>query len=553
MADSANSILIVEQARVNGLPLTYVLGSYAARVTFCSQQIRAFNLIWALFEQKIISEGSKVCIVGGGLAGMTAAAAAKLKRCNVTIYESGDQLMSLQRRNPTRYVHPNICDWPKNGSEINKTKLPCLNWSAAKTEEVVEQIDQEWELVKEGIDVQVRRNVRKIKENDGKPRVTINDPFITEQFDCVILATGFGIEQSFGDVPLRAYWDNDNLHQTMKWAKLPKKILVTGCGDGGLIDVLRLKLVDFKHAKFTVEFLENASLKDLREKLIKIEENAPADPEKTAIYFIDQYKDLPIDETLMSNIKSKIRSDTKVTLNSSLSTPLNSVASILNRFAIYLLIKLEELKYISSKVTSVTRTAGGFDVVFSENEPEVFDDVIVRHGPVPIIQDLIPSTHVPIKSKKEDLLAGQLWPDDFYAQKIEDGLKQVLLSSPPYGEVISIMGSNGRFVSSEGGGGPMYCNRQYSGSYERFLVVDAGKGKFALENYGRYVTSQNGSSPIVCDRPILNVWEKFEWVCGPEGIGFKGNNSCFISSRNGEAMTCDIPVMKSCEWIFRSR
>jgi len=112
MADPTNSSLILKLTAVNGLPSTYVLGSYAVRVTFHSQQRRAFNLIWALFDQKIIAKGSKICIVGGGLAGMTAAAAGKLKECEVTLYESEEQLMSMQRGNSTRFIHPTIYDWP---------------------------------------------------------------------------------------------------------------------------------------------------------------------------------------------------------------------------------------------------------------------------------------------------------------------------------------------------------------------------------------------------------------------------------------------------------
>ncbi len=471
MADSTNSSLIIKQATVGGLPATYVLGSYAVRVTFHTQQNRAFNLIWALFDQKIIAKGSKICIIGGGLAGMTAAAAAKLKECHVTLYESEDLLMSLQRGNSTRFIHPNIYDWPKTGSEINKTNLPCLNWSAGKADEVIEQIEQEWDLLKEGITVETARTVNKIFDFGGKPRISINDPFTIEKFDCLILALGFGIEKSLGDVPLRTYWENDNLHQKMKWGVLPKRILVTGCGDGGLVDYLRLKFTDFKHAKFTAEILENEPLKELRDNLLEIEAKAPNDSEKAPIYFIDQYKELTIDDALKVNIRSKLRSDTKVTLNSSSFTPLNGVASILNRFAIYLLIVIEELTYIGGKIISITKTNAGFSVVFDGHlQPEIFDDVIVRHGPVPLVQNLVPASHIPIKTEKDDPMAGQLWPSKFYPKKGDYQLQALSSSAPPYGKFISIIGSNGLFVSTNGVQ-DMSCNRQYSGSYERFLVV----------------------------------------------------------------------------------
>jgi hypothetical protein len=419
-ATSANSTLILERSVANGLPATYILGSYATRVTFHAQQIRAFNLVWALLDQNIIQKGSKICVIGGGLSGITAAAAASLKECNVTLYESKQQLMQMQRGNSTRYIHPNIYDWPLQGSEFAKTKLPCLNWKAAKTEDVIEQIEQEWELVKGGINFQPNRKVNHISDDGGKPRIGINSPFTSEKFDCVIIATGFGSERSFANVQVRQYWDVENLHQPVNWPVLPKSFLVSGCGDGGLIDVLRLKLLDFKHEKFTAEFLQNESLKELRDKLVEIEDTAPADPKQAVYHFIDNYKLLPVSENLKDSIKQKIRTDTKVSLNSSLPTPLSGVSSILNRFAIYLLSELGELTYIPGKITSVVSTGTAFNVVFSDNGrilTEMFDDVIVRHGPEPVIQDLVPGTHIPVRANKKDVTAQKLWPNEFYPAK----------------------------------------------------------------------------------------------------------------------------------------
>src|SRR4051794_29913623 len=90
---------ILGRMSVPGLEQVYVLGSFARLVTFSSQQCRAFNLIWALFETKKLSPGSSVAVIGGGLAGLTVAAAAALKRCDVTIIEKASQLLPLQRGN----------------------------------------------------------------------------------------------------------------------------------------------------------------------------------------------------------------------------------------------------------------------------------------------------------------------------------------------------------------------------------------------------------------------------------------------------------------------
>src|SRR3954462_10127997 len=90
---------VLERMQVTGLPRTYVLGCRAPRVTVLSQQFRAFNLIWALFELGRLKPGDKVGIIGGGIGGLTAAAAAMLKGCSVVITEQHQRLMHIQRRN----------------------------------------------------------------------------------------------------------------------------------------------------------------------------------------------------------------------------------------------------------------------------------------------------------------------------------------------------------------------------------------------------------------------------------------------------------------------
>src|SRR5688500_8964868 len=93
--NSANYIL--KSMQVKGMPRVYVLGCRAQRVTVHSQQTRAFNLIWALFEKGILKEGSRVGVVGGGIGGVTAAAAALIMKCKVEIVEQRQTLMPLQR------------------------------------------------------------------------------------------------------------------------------------------------------------------------------------------------------------------------------------------------------------------------------------------------------------------------------------------------------------------------------------------------------------------------------------------------------------------------
>jgi NADPH-dependent 2,4-dienoyl-CoA reductase/sulfur reductase-like enzyme len=90
----------------------YLVGIFARGVTVYSQQIRALNLIWALVEQRLLAckvtraprERGSIAIIGGGFAGLTAAAALIKKGvyAHITIFEQRDTLLPLQHGSDTR-------------------------------------------------------------------------------------------------------------------------------------------------------------------------------------------------------------------------------------------------------------------------------------------------------------------------------------------------------------------------------------------------------------------------------------------------------------------
>ena len=109
----------------------YLVGVFERGVTVYSQQVRALNLIWALVERGVLacnldenaarSDGrGSIAIIGGGFAGLTAAAALIKKDvdANITIFERRDTLLPLQHGSDTRWLHPRIYDWPADGSEF---------------------------------------------------------------------------------------------------------------------------------------------------------------------------------------------------------------------------------------------------------------------------------------------------------------------------------------------------------------------------------------------------------------------------------------------------
>jgi hypothetical protein len=117
---------------------------------------------------------------------------------------------------------------------------------------------------------------------------------------------------------------------------------------------------------------------------------------------------------------------------------------------------------------------------------------------------------------------------------------------PPIGQTITLFGNNSRYVNGMNGTAPMQCTSTAVGTWEKFLVVDAGSGKIALRSMSKYVSSENGAaSGITCNRTAIGGWEIFDWVVNADGkISLRGNNGLYVSSENGtKAMTCTRPAI----------
>ncbi|HEY0557527.1 MAG TPA: FAD-dependent oxidoreductase, partial [Thermoanaerobaculia bacterium] len=116
---------------VEGHPQVFVLGSQARYVTIYAQQVRALNLVSALAKSGYFSRSTRLAVVGGGIAGLTAAAAAARAGVGrVSVFEREPTVMRLQRNSEKRYVHPHIYDWPFEKEPHTEADLPVLGWSA---------------------------------------------------------------------------------------------------------------------------------------------------------------------------------------------------------------------------------------------------------------------------------------------------------------------------------------------------------------------------------------------------------------------------------------
>ncbi len=108
-----------------------------------------------------------------------------------------------------------------------------------------------------------------------------------------------------------------------------------------------------------------------------------------------------------------------------------------------------------------------------------------------------------------------------------------------------------KYVSSEGGFGPMRANYTQAGNTEQFTVASAGNGTISLKgNNGKYVSSENGKKAMTCNRNAVGAWEKFRLESlGGDFYAIKGNNNKYVSHENGKntGITCNRNAIGSWE------
>lgn len=442
----ANAQKILRTTEASGLPRTYIIGSFAKRVTISSQQTRAFNLIWALKTEGLISAKCNIGIVGGGFAGISAAVGALLAGCTVSLYEQNSDVLNIQSGNNTRFLHPNILDFPLKRSSLTETKFPYLNWSADFASNVVDSVRRQWKIVHDGcsmLSVFLRCSVSKITTIENRPYVVHSHGRGGASHDVVIVAAGFGVEKAINALPTHPYWNDDSLHRPLP-NRLFRRYLVTGCGDGGLIDVLRLRIADFKHASI-VEMVSSLQNHDkITDRLLEIEESAKgkSNPEAISTFIRDQYMlimEWPEVQPILHRIQ--LRNDTSVVLNGSALTPMTLKSSILNRFAVALILQKRDngFTYKSGKIAlSDISQISGIDyneyAVIQEGKQwmEKFEDVIIRHGPTEIVESIEGIKKIQYNDRDDEMFSVEkLWPARFF-----DRIDSILIDNGPVKEVI---------------------------------------------------------------------------------------------------------------------
>jgi hypothetical protein len=382
---------MVDAFAVPGYARVYVLGCFASRVTFYSQQVRALNLVDALCKSAIVRSGQEVAVVGAGAAGLTAAAALAKRGARVRLFEKRASpateagRIPIQRSSRQRVLHPHLYDWPWGETPTApQAGLPLLDWNVGDPRKVMAGLEAALLKVRDETGDRAGPRIA-FHDEAGSPRiaratrssVTLELGARTNDFAAVILAVGFGVEE-IAETGWHSYWADDSL-DSFEAAK--GKWLISGFGDGALTDLLRLCTVNFDHNAVIDKFL-GVVPERTRDDLRGLENDDAT---------VDRTQDLEAAARVFEKRLSLELRGVEVYLNCTKSQLFGSTTSVLNRLMVAsLLLKAKgSVRFLANPgkiVTPATKDPDGRCRVLAaasgEPIPEgPFDGVVVRHGP----------------------------------------------------------------------------------------------------------------------------------------------------------------------------
>lgn len=270
-----NILSSLRVARPGAPDRIFCLGANVGRISFASQQTRALNLIWALGKQGLLNSDKLVAVVGGGVSGITAATAVRGFGCSVRVFEEGGSELYRQRWTTHRHVHPTVNWWPK-AELLPTTALPFMNWGFANCHEVIEVMYRTWSNMEKksngSVTIQFGQSIQNLfidEANGGRVTLQTKDGRNTPAFDLVIVATGFGEEEGNAE---NSYWKADGIEQRRDDPSGKRHFIISGTGDGGLIDALRL-CYNFSFGGLAFRFAEATTNTDIADRVEAIEDS----------------------------------------------------------------------------------------------------------------------------------------------------------------------------------------------------------------------------------------------------------------------------------------
>jgi hypothetical protein len=353
-----NPAEVIAGSRVGTHPGVYVLGCYDTRITFYSQQVRALELAHALQHEHLLAANARIAVIGGGAAGLTVAAGLALQGgTEVYLFEKAQHLLPLQGDSHRRRLDPHIYDWPNADTDHERAELPLLDWRSGSAIDVREAVLHEFNQVASvtagRLNVRVQHAVTGIASNAGRFTVSFQreapgggPQIASKEFDIVVLAIGFGIEPQFAipGTPTPSYWRDASVPGAEIDGNPQPTFLVSGNGDGGLIDLIASASATFRHDDIVRGIAQRPGVQALRQPLLAIDDLAlAAEKIGRGFDFIAAYDQEIGNQVealgLVDDMQGRLRAGVKLYLQTREPELLKIKTARLNRLAVYLLKK----------------------------------------------------------------------------------------------------------------------------------------------------------------------------------------------------------------------
>jgi hypothetical protein len=228
------------------------------------QQARCLNLAWALVRARKVQHGSVVAVVGGGFSGMMLSLALALqRRCIVYVLEKERRLLHNFRSSPFRYLSPNLNtrdlptrydpEWARSWVD----DMPLFKWKSDMANEVAHQWLREFHGYAKDLPIFVLKEAEVVgRSNRPLGGVSLSANLVEREIeinaDIAIIATGFGEEQNPLNLEDWSYWRAGSplQYRPGRTGQRPR-VLIAGCGDSGVIELMHHVFKDFRHDRIS--------------------------------------------------------------------------------------------------------------------------------------------------------------------------------------------------------------------------------------------------------------------------------------------------------------
>lgn len=230
-------------------------------ISIVHQQLRCANLAWALDHVGLVTPGTVVGVVGGSFSGLMLAVSLALRSdAIVYLFEQSPRLLDRFLEKANRHLSP-VLNSRFLGKRYDPSvssaqfKSPIFAWDKGPASQVAHQWMEEFRAFERVLPIFTFTN-RRVDAGDlrlGTDRVWIHPPapridFAPIGVDLLIDATGFGEESNRHGVVDYSYWEGGH-RLIYDHLRPPARVLLSGCGDSGVIEGLHYAAAGFQHGQ----------------------------------------------------------------------------------------------------------------------------------------------------------------------------------------------------------------------------------------------------------------------------------------------------------------